>query len=186
MCFRFLPNAEVTAELRGAPVFRQHQRILRRSPLLNGHKIYLETSTEKVRISPCELWFILMPGHIRMAEILEERPFNAVIVDYHADVLNLLPFEDHSPESNQAGRTIPREAWEWWSQPEQQQAMRRALTAADVITTPLPELIPALKQFTHRTVHLPDTKRGKLDRFRAAWENNVMAAAREATEEKRT
>lgn len=130
-------------------------------------------------IYPCEVWLLLMPGRLQIAELLEEHPMGALIVDYHADVLSLTPRADHSPDSKQAGSTVPHESWEWWQQPEPQEAMSRSLAAADLITTPFPEYIPALKTFGHPVIHLPDTRPKDWRAFRKAWANDVTAAIQE-------
>lgn len=185
MCFRFLPNSEETGALRGAPVFAADQRAWQRSKIMRatGHEILITEGSQSIQIRPCEQWFLLMPGHLQVAELIEERPFRAIVVDYHADVLQLMDLDDASPASKEAGATVPRESWEWWSHPDRQESMTRSLRAADVITTPFPEYIPALKAFTPRVVLLPDVKKGGSGPwlpFRKAWDKNVRIAIEEA------
>lgn len=152
MCFRFCPNAVEPGELRGAPLFREWKRTRYGYP----HETHImNPGMHSMEITNCETWFILMPGNRAVADYIVSAR-HPVIVDYHGDVLRLIA--DNPPiDMVLAGLTITPEVWEWWSQPEPQDSMRRSLEAATVVTTPWPHLVEPLREINNLNVMLvPD------------------------------
>lgn len=187
MCLRFVPGNDVVYDLRGGPVFERelsafHHRwlgwLVRAAT--RGHRVILHPpGTTETRIRGCETCFVPMPGNPTLAGVLESRAFYGVIVDYHADVLRLLHYDDAAPDMRKAGQTVPDEAWEWWAEPERQESLTRGLAAADVITTPWAGLVGPLGQrFGKPVIHLPDTHPGSTRAFRRVWRREVAPAMR--------
>lgn len=199
MCLRFLPGAEEYYDLRGGPVFERNAdqvngwlgRLL--THLNGGHRILLhnpdksEGTTFVVDLSArCETWFLQMPSSPHLARILEDRPFNTLIVDYTGDALFLLHPDDAAPDMKRAGQAMTDVAWRWWSQPERQESLTRGLNAADVITTSWAGLVgPLAQRFGKPVIHLPDTRPGATKAFRKVWNRQVIPAMRRAQEERR-
>lgn len=166
MCFRFIPNEIEAGELRGAPLFREWKK----SGYGRPHETHIMTpGPHTMEITNCEAWFILMPGNTGVANYIASAK-HPIVVDYHGDVLRLLP-EVPPLDMVLAGLTVKPGAWEWWSQPEPQASIRRSLRSATIITTPWPDLVEPLREINPNVVLLPDYKPfiGGIG-FRSVWD----------------
>ena len=159
-CIRYTHNGHAdTAKLRGSALFKMMRIGMAGRRLLGGHgHVRIGTSIEK----PCsdELMFLLMPGTSQVADYVEwaaRSPFRSTIIDVHADVLQLLtPSQwDVDMMVSHDGRG-DHAAWEWWAGGEPQAALRRSIAAADVVTTPWPQLVEPLRELNPTVELLPD------------------------------
>lgn len=175
-CIQVSYNNESIAELRGLHFFKA-VRFVARLAFWHKHRCEITMGAVGVDGCPTELLFITMPSSERVAAYLEYRNLHHMhtIVDYHGDVLRLAN-DDASPTMKEAGATVPQDGWEWWYHPDRQEAMTRSLRAAHVVTTPWPELIPALSRLNPRTVLLPDDHKKGGD-FADGWRNVMKALA---------
>lgn len=171
MCLNFCSHNPVVTELRGGPVFRRvqkGQRFWQRFGLFGEHELNICLPGEPIPVRGCEVWFITSCPSVELAEKINNQ-FNLTVLDYHYDALHLNDDLDVPPDMRSAGDTNPPQAWEFWGHPDRQQGALAGLEAADVITTPWPSLVPALKQFGHPVFVLPDTHPGKLRAFKKSW-----------------
>jgi hypothetical protein len=157
-CIRYAhPGHQRTAELRGLAVFKAAQVALKLLRPLGGHgRVNIGAEIR----NPCfdELLFIIAPSSPDVAEYIEwcnSQRYMSTVVDVVADTLGLLPDLHPEMQVSHDGRG-DQEAWAWWSHPDRQDALRRSIVAADVVTTSWPQLVEPLRELNPTVMLLPD------------------------------
>lgn len=157
-CIRYAHTGhQRTAELRGLTVFKAAQAALTLLRPFGGHgRVHIGAEIR----DPCsdELLFIIMPSSPEVADYIEwcnSQRCMSTFVDIVADTLGLLPDPHSEMQVSHDGRG-DQEAWAWWSDPDRQDALRRSIVAADVVTTSWPQLVEPLRELNPAVVLLPD------------------------------
>jgi hypothetical protein len=148
-----------SAFLRGAPLFEVLQRRYLANPFRHTHR-YVTMDSAMLANGPAdEVLFLFTPGVPVIAEELARRQkaHMPVIMDMHADLLQLLPEGAASDRMREAGETTTREAWAYWWHPDRQAVIHAAMDVVSVITTPWVELVSPLGLLTRcPVVYVPD------------------------------
>jgi hypothetical protein len=166
-CIRYAHTGhQETAELRGLRSFKLMRTLMRLMRPLGSHgRVHIGAQIA----NPCldELLFLLMPATAPLADYIEtcqRLPGRSTVIDVHADVLRLLSTPSAEMVVSRDGRG-DREAWAWWARRDRQDALRRSIVAADVVTTPWPQMVNALRGLNPRVVLLPDFDKANPERF---------------------
>jgi hypothetical protein len=155
-----------TAELRGLRAFKWMRTFVRAARLLGSHA-RVHIGAEIRNPCPDELLFLLMPATPALADYIEtcrRLPGRSTVIDVHADVLRLLsaPVPEMAVSHDGHGDS---DGWVWWSRPDRQDALTRSIRAADVVTTPWPQMVEPLRSLNPNVVLLPDFDNASPDRF---------------------
>lgn len=169
-CVCYVPHGNHTVDkLRGLPALRRSASMRRLNPLAGRHGRLTVSAFAPDLNHSChdEVLFIGQVADYLVTDYLQRRYDSGrkTIIDIYANVIGdpLRHVDDDRRESLMPFTSLDEnvtdtDAAEWWAVPGRQKALRHALCAANVVTTPHPELITPLRIASNmaHVYYLPD------------------------------